>query len=149
LHEVRQEHVVKRRRGLPHPNVAAGVEQMRWADGVRDERSELPAREEQGPGAGRAPGSGGRWRGAATRAGRRRRRGSLSPSPVSSGEVRPNHCSPRRRRRGGCGELCFRSELGREGGLAACGAGVGPAPPSMKEGLESAGYEGSGRLPFF
>jgi hypothetical protein len=78
---------------------------------------------------------------------RQRRRGSLPP-PVSSGEVRPNHCSPRRRRRGGCGELCFRSELGREGGLAACGAGVGPAPPSMKEGLESAGYEGNGRLPF-
>jgi hypothetical protein len=48
-------------------------------------------------------------------------------------------------------ELFFRSELGRQdkGGLAACaGAGVGPAPPVMKEVLENAEYKGNGSPPF-
>jgi hypothetical protein len=94
------------------------------AEELRLGGSELPAREEQGPGAGGAPGSGKRWRGAAVRAGRQR---------------------------GSRGELCFRSDLGREGGLVlvACGgAGAGPAPPVMKEVLKSVGYEGNERLFF-
>jgi hypothetical protein len=64
--------------------------------------------------------------------------GSSSPAMTRSSPTCPSRRSS------------FRSELGREDGLAACGgASVGPAPTVMKEVLATAGYTGNGRPLFF